>query len=250
MAKLTDVLKLDNQNYVLTKGILRVYVLQKYIDTNIGRIEGSIVGSLGLLPFRWYKDITDADAEKPSMTGTLNIPSYINFYPQDVDSDTPISIYKESYEKPYCILTLADGYKCFQAEIIQDLTNVTLFEEVLLAGRLDDNIPYDMITPSWIKNMVMNSISLNVPVTTLSTIVMQMCRDPKNPDRTFAQYITNQKNPSMIGYKFANVRELSASSVFGGLSFEDFNYMADLGLSMTKEEKDQKISPIEDILKL
>ena len=98
--------------------------------------------------------------------------------------------------------------------------------------------------------MIMNDVSLHVPVTTLSTIVMQMCRDPKNPNKTFAQYIAKQKNPSMIGYRFANIRELSASSVFGGLSFEDFNYMADLGLSTTKEEKDQKISPIEDILKL
>lgn len=250
MSKLSDVLTLNKQDYVLNKGVLKVYVLQKYIDTNIGRIEGATVGSLGLLPFRWYSSIKDAESDNPSITGTLNIPSYINFYPQDVDSDKQITIYKESYEKPYCVLTFGDGYKCFQAEIIQDLSNVTLFEEVLLAGRLDDNIPYDMITPAWIKNMTMNNISLNVPVTTLSTIVMQMCRDPKNPDRTFAQAIANQKNPSMIGYKFANVRELSASSVFGGLSFEDFNYMADLGLSMTKEEKDQKISPIEDILKL
>lgn len=250
MNKLSNILKLDNQDFILTQGVLRAYVLQKYIDTNISKIEGSTVGSLGLLPYRWYSSIKDADNDKPAITGTLNIPSYINFYPQDVDSDKPMTIYKESYEKPYCVLTFHEGYKCFQAEIIRELENVTLFEEVLLAGRLDDNIPYDMLTSSWIMNMLMNDISLNVPVTTLSTIVMQMCRDPKNMDRTFAQYIATQKNPSMIGYRFANVRELSASSVFGGLSFEDFNYMADLGLSMTKEDKEQKVSPIEDILKL
>ena len=250
MANLSNVLKMDNQDYILTRGVLKAYVLQKYIDTNISKIEGSTVGSLGLLPFRWYDSVKNAELDKPSIIGTINIPSYINFYPQDVDSDKPVTIYKESYEKPYCVLTFSEGYKCFQGEIIRQLENVTLFEEVLLAGRLDDNIPYNMITPAWIDNMLMNDISLNVPVTTLSTIVMQMCRDPKNMDRTFAQYIASQKNPSMIGYRFANVRELSASSVFGGLSFEDFNYMADLGLSMTKEDREQKISPIEDILKL
>lgn len=250
MSKLTGVLSLDKQDYVLNKGVLKLYVLQKYIDTNISKIEGAIVGSLGLLPFRWYASLKDAENEKPSITGTMNIPSYINFYPQDVDSDKVISIYKESYDKPYCILTFGDGYKCFQGEIIQQLSNVTLFEEVLLAGRLDDNIPYNLITPAWIQNMVMNDISLNVPAATLSTIVMQMCRDPKNTKRTFAQSIANQKNPSMVGYRFANVRELSASSVFGGLSFEDFNYMADLGLSMSKEEREQTLSPVEDIIKV
>lgn len=250
MSKLKDVLKVDGHDFKLTKGVLKIYIYQKYIDTNISRITGSTVGSFALVPFRWYESPKAADADKPSVTGTLNIPTYINFYPQDVDSDVNVKIYDKSYEKPYCILTLADGYKCFQSEIIRDLNNVTLFVETILAGRLDDNIPYNMITPAWVQNMLMNDVSLHVPISTLSTIVMQMCRDPNNPQRTFAQYIAKQKNPPMIGYRFANIRELSASSVFGGLSFEDFNQMADLGLSMTKEEKEQKISPIEDILKL
>lgn len=250
MAILRDVLKADGHDFKLTRGILKLYISQKYIDTNIGKIEGSVVGSLGLLPYRWYSNIKDADNDKPSITGTLDIPSYINFYPQDVDSDKVLKIYNESYDKPYCVLTFGDGYKCFPSEIIRDLDSVTLFEETMLGGRLDDNIPYDLLTPSWIKNMLMNDVSLHVPLSTLSTIVMTMCRDAKNPDKTFAQVIAKQKNPSMIGYRFANIRELSASSVFGGLSFEDFNLMADISLNMTKEEKEQKISPIEDILKL
>ena len=250
MGKLSGVLQKDKQNFVLSKGVLKAYVLQKYIDTNIGKIEGSTVSTLGLLPFRWYPDLKAADADRPAVTGTLDVPSYIKFYPQDVDSDKEILIYPESYLKPYCVLTFADGYKCFQNEIIQDLDNVTLYEETFLDGRLDDNIPYDMLTPSWIKNMTMNDISLHVPVTTLSTITAQLCRDPKNMERRWCEVIAKQKKPAMIGYRFANIREMSASSVFGGLSFEDFNYTVDIALSMTKEEREQKISPIEDILKL
>lgn len=250
MSALKNVLSLKGHDFMLTRGILKIFVYQKYIDTNQARIEGSTVTALGLTPFRWYESIKAEEQDKPSVNGTLNVPSFIQFYPQDVNTDKMIKIYPESYEKPYAVLTFGDGYKCFQGEIIQNLSNVTGFEEAILGGRLDDNIPYDMLTPAWIQNMLMNDVSLHVPVTTLSTIVMQMCRSPKDPSKTFAQYLAGQKNPSMIGYRFANIRELSASSVFGGLSFEDFNYMADLGLSMTKEEKEQKISPIEDILKL
>lgn len=250
MGSLKNVLKPDGHDFKLTRGILKIYISQKYIDTNISKIEGPVVSSLGLVPYKWFDSMKNADADKPTIEGTLNIPSYIKFYPQDIDSDIPLSIYKDSYKKPYCVLTLADGYKCFEREIIRDLDNVILFEETLLGGRLDDNIPYNMITTSWIRNMLMNDVSLNVPVTTLSTIVMQMCRCRSNPDITFAQSIAHMKNPPMVGYVFGNVRELSGASVFGGLSFEDFNYMADIGLSMTKEEKEQKLSPIEDILKL
>lgn len=250
MASLKDSLKLKGHDFVLTNGILKVYILQKYIDTNTAIIEGQTVGSLGLVPYKWYESNNALKSDKPTISGTLDVPSYINFYPQDIDSDTMVKIYDESYNKPYTVLTFTDGYKCFQAEIIKDLSNVILFENMILSGRLDDNIPYNLLTPAWIKNMLMNNVSLNVPVTTLSTIIMQMCRSPKDPNKTFAQYIANQKNPSMIGYRFANVRELSASSVFGGISFEDFNYMADLALSVSKEDREQSISPVEDILKL
>ena len=250
MENLSKVLKKDKQNFMLTKGVLKVYVLQKYIDTNIGKIEGSTVGCLGLLPYRWYESVKDADADRAARKGTLRIPTYINFYPQDVDSDKNILIYPESYLKPYCVLTFADGYRCFQNEIIRDLDSVTLYEETYLDGRLDDNIPYDILTPSWIQNMVMNDISLHVPVTTLSTITASLCRDPKNMDVRWCEVIAKMKKPAMIGYRFANIREMSASSVFGGLSFEDFNYTVDIALSMTKEKREQKISPIEDILKL
>ncbi len=252
MAKnsMSSVLKKDGQNFVLTKGMLRVYILQKYIDTNIGKIEGSTVGSLGLLPYRWYENYEALEKDKPTFRGTLKLPTYINFYPQDVDSDKNIQIYPESYVKPYCVLTFADGYKCFPNEMIQDLSNVTLYVDTYLDGRMDDNIPYDLLTPSWIQNMTMNDISLSVPVTTLSTITAQLCRDPNNQDVRWCEVIAKQKKPAMIGYRFANIREMSASSVFGGLSFEDFNYMVDLGLSMTAEDREQKLSPIEDILKL
>mgnify|MGYP003339083549 CR=1 FL=1 len=40
--------------------------------------------------------------------------------------DAAIKIYDQSYEKLYSVLTFGDGYKCFQGEIIRDLSNVTL----------------------------------------------------------------------------------------------------------------------------
>ena len=45
MGKLAGVLTKDKQNFILSKGVLKVYVLQKYIDTNNGKIEGSTVST-------------------------------------------------------------------------------------------------------------------------------------------------------------------------------------------------------------
>lgn len=193
----------------------------------------------------------DEELDKPSIVGTLDIPSVIKFYPQDIYTGKEVQLYPESYVKPYTVLTLADGYKCFQANIVKSLSNVTLFfEDLFLTGRLDDNIPYNMLATSCIKNMEMNDVSLHVPATPICIIVNRMCRDAKDMSKTFAETIAHMKNPPMIGYRFISIREMSASSVFGGLSFEDFNYMADLGITMTAENKKQQISPLEDIIKL
>lgn len=257
---MADLLKLKGQDFVLTKGVLKVYILQKYIDSGdsaekkssvISKIEGNVVISLGLLPFRWYASIKDAEAEKPSIVGTLDIPSSVHFYPEDIDTGKDILIYPESYIKPYTILTFYESHKCFQANIVKSLSNVTLFfEDLFLTGRLDDNIPYNMLATSCLRNMEMNNVSLHVPITPICIIVNRMCRSAKDMSKTFAESIAHMKNPPMIGYRFMNVREMSASSVFGGLSFEDFNYMVDLGISMTAEDKKQHLSPLEDLVKL
>lgn len=248
---LKGILKSDKHEFILTKGVLKLYVLQNYIDTNIGKIEGSTVTCIGLLPYRWYENLKAADADKPSAVGTLQVPTTIKLYPQDVDSDKPVLIYPNSLEtKPYCILTFADGYKCLQNEIIRDLENAMLYLEVYLGGRLDNNIPYNLLTPSWVDNLTMNDISLSVPIPVISTITGQLCRDPGNMDRRWSEVMHKQKKPSMIGYKFINIRDMAASSVFGGLSFEDFNYMVDKALIMTAEGDEGRPSPIEDIVKL
>ena len=65
---------------------------------------------------------------------------------------------------------------------------------------------YQCISVRHIPLMTMNDISLHVPVTTLSTITAQLCRDPKNMERRWCEVIAKQKKPQMIGYRFANIR--------------------------------------------
>lgn len=235
----------QNNMMVLESGRLELFVYQKYIGSKMGVLSGSTLETLGLLPYRWYKKETD---EKPSEIGTLDVPSMIVFHPTSMDMDKSIKIYPNSEDKKYTVMSFDAGTEMWSQYGIQSLMNAQIFVEAILNGRLDNNIPYTMLVPSWLKNLDINKMSLGVPVTIMEMIIRAMCRDKKT-GRPFAEVIGENPKHSLIGYDFLNVREASAASVFGALSFEDQNAMLDVAINMTLQNKDQRISPLEAVIK-
>ena len=91
-------------------------------------------------------------------------------------------------------------------------------------------------------------MSLGVPVATMELIIHAMCIDPVT-GKSFGKVLGEDPKHSTIGYTFMNVREASAASIFGALSFEDQNAMLDVAINMTNQNKEQKISPLEKVIK-
>lgn len=230
---------------ILEGGKLELYVDQKYMGTSMGVLSGSSIETLGLLPYRWYKNIGDSS---PTEVGTMDIPSMVEFTPTTIEMDIPVKIYQNSEEKKYTIMTFEAGTEMWSKYGIQSIMNAQIFERAILDGKLDNNIPYTMIIPSWIKNQKLNGVSLGVPAIILGIILHALCIDPKS-GKPFGEVLGKDPKHPTIGYSFINIREASAASVFGGLSFEDQNSMLDMAINATLQNKEQKISPLEKILK-
>lgn len=235
----------ENNMMVLSEGKLELYVYQKYIGTKMGIMSGSTLETIGLLPYRWYKKVTDT---KPTKVGTMTTPSMIVFHPTTIEMDKTVKIYPESDEKKYTIMTFEAGTEMWSQYGIKSLTNAQIFVDAILTGKFDNNIPYTMLVPSWLKNLEINSMSLNVPVMTMEMIVHSMCKDRKT-GKPFGEVLGNDPKHSLVGYDFLNVREASAASIFGALSFEDQNAMLDVAINMTLQDKEQRVSPLEKIIK-
>lgn len=247
---MTGILSIQKNDFYLKTGILKLYVLQKYIDTSIASISGTSTSSIGLLPYRWYKNLDDANKDKPSNIGTLDIPFEMVFYPQDIDVNRTIKIYPSSDNTAYTILTMVEGHKIFPANIVQMLEHTTLFTDLILMGKLDTNIPYNLLLPNWIKNIILNKHPLGVPANGLGAIIQQTCRYKYDNSLRFSEVLAKDPNIPMVDYVFSDIREMSASSVFGGIAFEDINAMIDSGIDITVNNKKQKNSPLEDLLRL
>lgn len=239
-------LKANKNNMVeLEQGKLELFVDQRYMDSPMGTQFGNCVEAFGLLPYRYYKNPND---KTPSEIGTLNNPTIAKFHPVTIDTNQTVQIYKNSKEKKYTVLTFESGTDMWSIYNIKALANAEIFLHAIMMGKLDNNIPYTMIVPAWLKNQEMNSVSLNVPATILELFVHVVCRDPKT-GKPFGEVLAKDPNHSVIGYTFINSRRAAASSVFGGLSFEDQNAMLDIAINMTRDEKEQRLSPLEKIIK-
>lgn len=232
----------------LDEGKLEIFTPQKYLGRyNI--ILGSSMKVFGLVVYKFYRNVSD---KKPVEVGVLNSPSTIPFYPVDIKHNVFDTIWDGKYddlnENEYTMLTFEAGSKFTDQYIVQSLDNVVTMTDLVLNGNLDNNIPYPLLTPAWIKNMVMNNKSLRVPSMTLNMVVSELCRSKRNQDVKFANVIGKNPKISPVSYIFTNIRNVcAANSVFSALTFEDMNAMLDASLNTTSTGREQKISPMEQV---
>jgi hypothetical protein len=120
-----------------------------------------------------------------------------------------------------------------------------------MARKVDNNIPYPLLSKIFTKNSTDNGVDLGVPIQIIDLIIYKVCRDKKDVSRPFGQIIGKNPKVSPIAYQFANMRDIcGADSVFAALTFEDMNTMLDSSLNMTMNGDSQNLSPTEQIIKM
>lgn len=235
----------------LESGRLEVYTPQDYLGS-VNNIRGNEIVIMGLVPYKYYNKASDT---KPAKVGILNRPTMLTMYPTDIEQNVKDGIwdgvYKDFTVKEYTRLTFTEKHDIMDRYTVKSLDNVSTFTELLLGGALDNNIPYTMLSETWIKNMIMNDVNLSVSGTVVNLIIREMCRSKHDNSIQFAKVIGKDPKVSPVAYTFGNFRQICASnSVFTAIAFEDMNSMLDASLNMTKKEKEQKISPIEQTIKM
>lgn len=236
--------------FYLDDGRLELYTPSSYLE-RINTIDGGVFNLLGLCPYKFYAKAND---KKPTKVGILNVPSMINTYPVDIEMNVEDAIWTGIYDysnmNNYTVLHFDAGRPFTDKNGIKKLDNVNLFMELMLGSKLDNNIPYPYLSQAWIKNMFMNDNDLGVPSTTVDLVIYELCRSIKDASKPFGAVYGKDPTISPVAYRFANIREVCATnSVFTAIAFEDMNSMLDASLNMTQKEKDQKISPVEQVIK-
>ena len=196
--------------------------------------ETTYIAGLGVVPIKFY-DKND----KPTASSLLTVPSILTFnlYAEPQEDEDNIII---TYEPNSAITRLA---------IRQDVANVEFFINQIFLYSKVAQIPYPLIPQMVFKCLSMNSVNLNTPSFIYELLTRRVCRTEDFD--TFAKIYG--KNPSVdpLSYKKDNFRSLVQTSNFlSGLLFQDVSNSVKKGLCSTLNNRKQRETPLEEIVKV
>jgi hypothetical protein len=243
---LKDLLKDDGEYIVFNGFYMECYIPSFYFDTKLGEEYGSELRIFGIFNARAF-----TEKMKPMTLETINFPSIITIYPSEIDTKSLTLLEGDDEPEEYVVAKFHKGSRLMKNAIPQDSTNVEMFINLLIKGKLPRTIPYSKLLSIWLANLTNNNVKLGVASSVLECMIAEFYRDRKNPMIKFAKTIGKKPDTDEYMYRPVNIRELCArNSTFAALTFEDMDAMLTSSINIKKLNKEEIDSPLEKILKM
>lgn len=221
---------------------MEIYVPSEYFEGRKPAAvnEGSSVKTIGIL----YTKAFHNGKEEPLKL--LNIPSVIKLMVYDFKYETI-----DVKGKPLEVMTLQylkDSYVLHQT-VPNGREVAETFLASILSGKLPKTLNYSKIIDIWWRNLEISGVSFKVPSKIYEMIIASIYRNPRDTKERYGQLYARQNNPSGYDYVTGNVRSVVKDlSTFSGMVFEDISTMITNGISNSRENIEEAISPLEKII--
>ena len=242
--------ELKDDSMIFTKDYMEVYIPQNLFKKDLNEIYGDIVHVMGIFNFRVGNK--DGEIDKNSKVYTFNFPSMFNTKPSSIEEKEMKLVTNSPTTKYYVLKYYKNDKMMVSTEIIQDISNLKVFINLLLAGTIPPTIEYESILKMFYKCMEINNETANVTGLVLSIIVSEICRFKKDETIPFRRIIGNNKyNVSQLDYKMCNYRQVCANtSTFTAITFEDIDTMLAYSINRKRYNKKSIKSPNEELLEV
>lgn len=237
--------KTDNQYLYLEAPYAEFYIPKVYFDGGrYAEDRGSIIETLGLFHVGIFKN-----GELQEMK-IFNAPTMLNLFVNDSEERDVKLPGNNDGLTPCKVIKYNKGHKITDAGVIQDASNVESFLDLIIKGKIPNNIPYNETLNIWRRNQELNGAHLGVPSVILELILSVTYRDKDDPGRKFSRVIGANPETSPFAYVTNNFRQVCQyTSTFAGLTFEDIDSMISTSLNRTRNHGEEAYSPLESLLK-
>lgn len=235
-------IQVNGDDIVFNGDYLECYIPEYYMDTNYAEQIGNTLKIFGVFSLRTFTK------GKPNKLETLSLPMFINLSVSDIEKKE-LTLIPGREPEVFYVAKFFKGNKLMSKYIMPDSSNVEIFLNMMLRGKVPNTIPYDKIIQIWHSNLKLNNVNIGTTSTILEIIISKIYRDKNNPDKNFAS-VAGKGEVSQYDYKTANIREICArESTFTAITFEDMDSMLTTSLN-TRDKSQQIVSPIEKIIKM
>lgn len=241
-------LKKVDSSIVFEGEYMEIYLPKTSFEKKISYLKGENIETLGIFNFLVYKDGNrdPKKAEKRSLTLPFKIQFQFNsFY------DTKISLIPGREPEDYRVFTLEKGNLfCVQTDFAKSSANTKELIFMIHGGNLPSSVPYDKVLDCYVGTALLNGVDLKIPMLIYELILAELCRYKEDINTPFRKAINENNKLSHNDYKTISIKKLpSLNSTFASITFEDINNAVITSINKTKNNEDEKPSPIEKVLK-
>ena len=237
--------KYEDNNIIFTGPYMQAYIPGFYFRKNLAFELGDDISTLGLFNFKTFNDPEGKDGNEIRL---FNIPTTIVTCPSK-QSVVELDLYNTGEKEPYVLLEYFNGDVFCPRNVPKDIKAFKAFLSVLIGGKIPKSVSYDDIMGVWEKNLTLGDIKLNVSDTVQEAVIAKIYRNKQNKLETFGAVLGRDPKHSPYDYTTASPREITKlESTFTGISFENMDEVLTSAVVGGKENRDENISPMEEIL--
>jgi hypothetical protein len=203
------------------------------IDNEIAEVHSEHIDTLGFFEIRHY---SSPDKFK-SWNATIPFNIKLNILRMEKESDG-VHLY---YNKNDIIIN--------STEFFRKADNVNKFLSLLTTSKIKVKNPTKLVS-LFKENATKNDIKLAVPSVAIEAMISELIRWNKDTTRPLRIALKN-KDVKITDFTLVSMKEVSRlTSVFNAISFEDINKSVQAGVSMTRNNQEQIISPVEKLIQM
>lgn len=224
----------QKDNQVIAKQRLQVIIPKVMFDSNLAEIVDTSVQTLGFVVFRAFAGADDTKFKDYF----LNLPIVIKINSFNIESDSVNSYI--TFDKGDIIIENTQFFK--------RVDTVNKFLNYLIAAKINVRNPEDLIK-LFQQNAAMNDTGIASQPAVVEALTAELVRWDKD-ETVPLRLALKDKAVKPSDFKLISIKNVSrVTSVFNGVSFEDINKSLQASVIMSRGNKEQIPSPVEQILK-
>lgn len=234
---------------IFTGNYMEIYIPMYYFEMGLAEVNGDIIDSMGMFNFR--VNTSDKQDIETTKVHTISIPTMISLKPTSV-VNREFELLKDSGKQKYKVLKFFNGDTVITSSNVVALVDNTeaFILKLLSEGKIPNTIDYEDVFKSFLKNLDLNNMNLNVHAMLIGMVVAELYRSKKDLSIPFRKVIGKGGNVSQTDYVAVNTRTLcSYSSTFSAVTFEDIDTMILTSVNRKRQNKTQAYTPVEAIVK-
>lgn len=240
---------LDGDEVIINVPYAEAYIPAKLFtesESAIASFDGETVRVLGMFNMRFFDSEESADDRDSVKLETISYSDIITSHPTSYEKET---LTLEGMTDDFYVLKYYMGDIFMKQSSEANILNCEMFMDALLKAKLPRSLNYDTLPLAWLENFDRNGFDPGVNACVLQIIISENARyvgDQTQPFRKYAAYAEKIKPEDYIMVDFNAIA--ARNSVMSGIGFERVKEKLATSITMSKNNVQQNISPVEKVI--